>query len=118
MAQYEHLPIYKKAYELTIYFEKIVRSFSRYNKYTHGTELRELSRQVMQLIRRANDAEDKVPFLLENRERLEDWTWVRTNGPQVSGQTAARAAWAVNFNNGNCNHNDVGINNNHVRAVR
>jgi hypothetical protein len=25
MARYEHLPIYKKAMDLTIYFEKIVR---------------------------------------------------------------------------------------------
>jgi len=72
MAQYEHLPIYKKAYDLTIYFENTVRNFSRYNKYTLGTELRELSREVMQLIRRANDATDKAPLLLQNRERLED----------------------------------------------
>jgi len=33
MARYEHLPIYKKAMDLTIYFEKIVRNFSRYHKY-------------------------------------------------------------------------------------
>lgn len=41
MAQYEHLPIYKKAYDLALYFEKIVRNFSRYHKYTLGTEMRE-----------------------------------------------------------------------------
>ena len=34
MARYEHLPIYKKAMDLTIYFEKIVRNFARYHKYT------------------------------------------------------------------------------------
>lgn len=39
MARYEHLPIYKKAMDLTVYFEKIVRNFSRYNKYTLGSEL-------------------------------------------------------------------------------
>ncbi|NUM64653.1 four helix bundle protein, partial [candidate division KSB1 bacterium] len=72
MAQYEHLPIYKKAYDLTLYFEKIVRGFSRYDKYTLGAELRQLSREVMRLIRRANDAENKAAILLENRERLED----------------------------------------------
>lgn len=72
MAQYEHLPIYKKAYDLTLYFEKIVRGFSRYDKYTLGAELRQLSREVMRLIRRANDAENKAAILLQNRERLED----------------------------------------------
>jgi len=30
MARYEHLPIYKKAFDLFLYFEKIVRKFSRY----------------------------------------------------------------------------------------
>lgn len=72
MAQYEHLPIYKKAYDLTLYFDDIVRSFSRYHKYEIGKELRELSRDVVRLIRRANDATDKAPILLQNRERLED----------------------------------------------
>ncbi len=38
MARYEHLPIYKKAMDLSIYFEKIVRNFSRYHKYTLGSE--------------------------------------------------------------------------------
>jgi len=32
MAQTEHLPIYKRAYDLCLYFEQIVRNFSRYHK--------------------------------------------------------------------------------------
>ena len=40
MAQYEHLPIYKKTMDLAVYIENLVRGFSRYNKYTLGTELR------------------------------------------------------------------------------
>jgi hypothetical protein len=44
MARYEHLPIYKQAMDLTVYFEKIVKNFSRYNKYTLGSELRTVSR--------------------------------------------------------------------------
>lgn len=72
MAQYEHLPIYKKAYDLTVYFEKIVRNFSRYHKYTLGAELRQKIREVLQLIRQANSAPDKAPVLLQNREILED----------------------------------------------
>ena len=54
MAQYEHLPIYKKAYDLTLYFEQIVRNFSRYHKYTVGTELRQHSREALRLTRTAS----------------------------------------------------------------
>ncbi len=46
MARAEHLPFYKKAMDLTVYFEKIVRNFSRYNKYTLGSELREKTWQI------------------------------------------------------------------------
>jgi hypothetical protein len=71
MARYEHLPIYKKAMDLTVYFEKIVRNFSHYNKYTLGSELREKSRQIVELIIKANSTRERLPLLLELRERLE-----------------------------------------------
>lgn len=71
MARYEHLPIYKKAMDLTIYFEKIVRNFSRYHKYTLGSELREKSREIVELIIRTNSTEKRLSLLLELRERLE-----------------------------------------------
>ena len=54
MARHEHLPIYKEAYDLALYFEKAVRSFSRYDKYTLGADLRNLSREILRLIQRAN----------------------------------------------------------------
>lgn len=72
MAHYEHLPIYKRAYDLALYFEQIVRGFSRYHKYTVGAELRQRAREILQLIRQANDAPDKAPLLRQNREALED----------------------------------------------
>ena len=72
MARYEHLPIYKKAFDLVLYFEKIVRNFSRYNKYTFGTDLRNLSREILKRIIRANNANEKIPDLLELREKLEE----------------------------------------------
>lgn len=58
MAQYEHLPIHKKAYDLTLYFDKIVRNFSRYHKYQIGAELHGQSHDALRLIRCANDADD------------------------------------------------------------
>ena len=72
MARYEHLPIYKKAFDLAKYFDKIVRNFSRYDKYTYGTELRNLSREILKGIIQANNLVDKKGALLENREKLEE----------------------------------------------
>jgi len=57
--------------DLTIYLEKIVRNFSRYHKYTLGSELREKSREVVGVIIRANSKGEKLPLLLELRETLE-----------------------------------------------
>lgn len=70
MARYEHLPIYKKAMDLTIYFEKIVRNFSRYHKYTLGSELRAMSREIVGLIIKANSTVEKLPLLLDLREKV------------------------------------------------
>ena len=50
MTRYEHLLIYKWAMDLTIYFERIVRNFIRYHKYTPGSKLREKSREIVGLI--------------------------------------------------------------------
>ena len=41
MAQTEHLPIYKRSYDLCLSLEQVVRSFSRYHKYTLGADLRD-----------------------------------------------------------------------------
>ncbi len=71
MARYEHLPIYKKAFDLNLYIENAVRHFSRYHKYTLGTELREYARNVVKLIVRANNTRDKLKTLSELRELLE-----------------------------------------------
>ena len=49
MAQAEHLPIYKVSYDLCLYIEQVVRGFSRYHKYTLGTDLLEVREEVEQL---------------------------------------------------------------------
>jgi len=85
MAQTEHLPIYKAAYDLCLYFERIVRNFSRYHKpvlsseqreriegYSIGQDLRDGARRVLKLIVRANARGDKVSVLLQIREEVEE----------------------------------------------
>jgi len=72
LAQYEHLPIYKAAFDLLVYFEKIVKNFSRYNKYTHGKALRDIARETLMLIVKANSTYNKRPVLEEVRIKLEE----------------------------------------------
>jgi hypothetical protein len=69
VARHEHLPIYKKSMDLTIYFEKIVRNFSRYHKYTLGSELRAKSREIVGLIIKANSTAERLAILFELRGR-------------------------------------------------
>jgi hypothetical protein len=72
MARYEHLPIYKQALDAAVHFEKVVAGFSRYHKYTLGTEIRNQSRAALSLIVRANGARDRAAVLLELRQCLDE----------------------------------------------
>jgi hypothetical protein len=54
MAQYEHLPIYRQAMQLAIHLEQVVRKFSRYNKFTLGSELRCQAHDIVGLIIKSN----------------------------------------------------------------
>ena len=65
MARYEHLPIYKAAMDLAICLDSVVGQFSRYHKYTTGQDLRNLSREILKLVIRANSARDKAELLPE-----------------------------------------------------
>lgn len=71
MARYEHLPIYKAALDAAVHFEQVVAGFSRYHKYSLGTELRQASREVIQQVIRANAARERLPALLKLRDDLE-----------------------------------------------
>ncbi len=74
MARYEHLPIFREVYDLTVHIEKIVRNFSRYHKYTLGTDLRNKSRGILEKIIEANNArEDRAAHLLGLRQELESF---------------------------------------------
>ena len=65
MAQYEHLPIYKKAMELSVYIYNAVRQFSRYHKYSIGADLRQETSEIIKIIVRANSETEKIPILKE-----------------------------------------------------
>ena len=74
MARYEHLPIFRAAFDLAVHIEKIVKHFSRYHKYTLGSELRNRSRQIVEAIIHANsEREQRRQFLLSLREDLEQF---------------------------------------------
>lgn len=71
MARYEHLPIYKAALDAAVHFEQVVAGFSRYHKYSLGTELRHASRLVVEQVIRANSARERLPELIRLRDGLE-----------------------------------------------
>jgi hypothetical protein len=63
MAFTEHLPIYKSAYDPCLWLEQVVRGFSRYHKYSLGSELRDGARRLLKLVVRANARVDKIELL-------------------------------------------------------
>jgi hypothetical protein len=71
MARTDHLPIYKRCYDLCLHLERVVAGFSRYHRYSLGAELRDGARRALVLVVRANSRQEKTPLLLELREELE-----------------------------------------------
>ena len=72
MARYEHLPIFRASFDLAVHIEKIVKNFSRYHKYTLGTELRNQSRRIVESVIEANSNRNhRKEHLLALREKLE-----------------------------------------------
>ena len=69
---YENLPVYKSALDLAVYFEKIVRHFERYHKYTIGVDLRNLSREILILIAKANTKQVRKESLEGALGKLEE----------------------------------------------
>ncbi len=68
MAYTEYLPIYKGCYDLCLYLEQVVHHFSRYQKYTLGTDLRNGARRALRLVVRANVRLRKPSGLLQRRQ--------------------------------------------------
>ena len=95
MAQSEHLPIYKRGYELCLYLEQVVRGFSRSNRYGLGDELRIGARRVLSLVVRANSRREREPVLLAVREELEASQTGRRSNSEAERVASVVADWAV-----------------------
>lgn len=54
MAAYDHLPLFKAMMEVTVLVENTVKFFSRYHKYTLGSELRTMCHDALGLVMEAN----------------------------------------------------------------
>ncbi len=72
MSYYEHLPIYKKAFDICLFIERMVKKFSRYNKYTLGSDMRKIAREILIGVVKANSAKEKYQLLLTVREKIEE----------------------------------------------
>lgn len=63
MARYEHLPLFKKAYDFDLYFVKLSKGFPKDFKYGIATEIRELCLSIIDNIILANNSPEKNDFL-------------------------------------------------------
>ena len=69
---YENLPIYRKAIEINVYIEEMVRAFSRYHKYAIGSELRAKAREIIYAIPKVFYTDNKKEALVALRDRVEE----------------------------------------------
>ena len=72
MAQFSHLPIYKKAYDLALFVHRLAITLPREHRYTFGAELKERVLKLLMLIIRANSQKVKITILEQASEQLEE----------------------------------------------
>jgi hypothetical protein len=71
MAQYDHLPVFKKGYDLLLALYESTGRFGREFKYTLGESLKKESLAQIVCIYKANGVFDKAPKIGEAKEHLE-----------------------------------------------
>ncbi len=72
MSAYENLPVYKKAQDLAVYFDKVVCHFAKRHKYNIGSKLINLSLDALLLIAAANKKAERIERLIEALDKLEE----------------------------------------------
>ena len=70
-SHYERLPLYKAAMDLMVRLDCVVRGFSRYHKYSIGSQLRDESLLLVGLVMQANVKENRIRKLSELCEHVE-----------------------------------------------
>lgn len=79
MARYQHLPIFREAYELNIEIHKRVDNFPRVHRYSMGERLKNMTLDFLDLMVKANSSADKFEILSQSEfimERLK--IYIRT----------------------------------------
>jgi hypothetical protein len=71
MAQYQHLPIYKKTYDILLRTMQATKDFPREYKYTLGQKIKDELVELVVMIYRANSAVDKKQHISEIMERIQ-----------------------------------------------
>ena len=70
MATYNQLPVYKAAYDLLLYLYQIGQNVQRDYRYTLSETMKKDLVEVLVLIYRANNAQQKIEIIAEAREKL------------------------------------------------
>jgi S23 ribosomal protein. len=71
MAQYNHLPVFQKSYDLNLEIYRTAHNFSREYKYTLGQKLKEISAELLDSIVIINSLADKSQFFPKIKLQIE-----------------------------------------------
>jgi hypothetical protein len=71
MAQYQHLPIYKKTYDVLLRVMTATNDFPREYKYTLGQKIKDELIELVVTIYRANSSKDKIYHIQLILERIQ-----------------------------------------------
>ncbi|HEX7410996.1 MAG TPA: four helix bundle protein [Bacteroidales bacterium] len=70
MAQYEHLPVFKKSYDLLLAIYQSVSMFGKEFKYTIGEKLKNEALELIVCIYKVNSRVNKLSMITEAKEHL------------------------------------------------
>ncbi|NTU50242.1 MAG: four helix bundle protein, partial [Desulfobulbaceae bacterium] len=71
MAQYQHLPIYKKTYDILLRTMVATKGFPREYKFTLGQKIKDELIELVVVIYRANSAANKTQHIESILERIQ-----------------------------------------------